>query len=81
MAALECSEFLARFSEFHDELMEGDERGLLHEHHETCPSCRRYARVVDEGVKILKDLPRPEPLVGTREDLHQRGGPWERPRS
>jgi hypothetical protein len=72
MAALECSEFLARFSEFHDELPEAAERGLLHEHHETCPSCRRYARVVDQGVKILKDLPRPEPSEGFRSTLNHR---------
>ena len=72
MAAMECSEFLDRFSEFQDELLEGEERGLIEEHHETCPSCRRYARVVDQGVKILRDLPQPEPSEGFRSTLHHR---------
>ena len=72
MAAMECSEFLARFSEFQDELLEGDELGLIQEHHEMCPSCRRYARVVDQGVKVLRDLPQPEPSEGFRSTLHHR---------
>jgi len=63
-----CSDFLARFSEFHDGDLSLEEQEAFEDHLAECPSCRRYRDVVARGVELLRSLPRPEP----RDDFRHR---------
>ncbi len=47
---IDCSALLAEFSEFRDGLMEPSRASAVEAHLRICPSCQRYARVVNEGV-------------------------------
>jgi len=58
---MNCSEFLASFSEYYDGSPESPERLEGERHIESCESCARYARVVDRGVSLLRAMPAPEP--------------------
>jgi hypothetical protein len=55
---MDCSEFLDRYSEFHDG--QSEDAGQFEEHLGWCRSCRRYDRVIRQGVALLRRLPRPE---------------------
>lgn len=63
-----CTDFLARFSEFHDGDLSPEEQAAFDEHLATCTSCRRYRDVVARGAELLRSLPGPTP----RDDLRQR---------
>lgn len=54
-----CSDFLARYSEFLDGETAPDERRTFRSHLEACPSCRRYDRVVNRGISLLRSMPQP----------------------
>jgi anti-sigma factor RsiW len=53
---MNCTHFLARFSEYYDGLMDPEERERAEEHLRDCASCRRYRRVVERGVERLRSL-------------------------
>lgn len=65
---MSCSDFLARFSEFHDGEVGPDDREAFEAHLDACAACRRYREVVERGIALLRTLPAPSP----REDLRQR---------
>lgn len=56
-----CQEFLARYSEFLDELLDPMEAARWHHHLGRCASCARYDRVVRQGLELVRDLPLVEP--------------------
>ncbi len=58
---VDCTQFLDAYSEFRDglltrELMQGHEAHLV-----ACSSCARYDRVVEQGIRVFRDLPPVEP--------------------
>lgn len=55
---MDCSEFLDRYSEYHDD--QSEDTGRFDEHIESCASCQRYDYVIRRGVALLKRLPPPE---------------------
>lgn len=65
---MDCTEFVARFSEYLDGT--GPEQLLreAEEHEASCPSCQRYRRVTEEGAALLRQLPG----VDVREDFRSR---------
>ncbi len=67
-----CNEFLARFSEYHDD--EGDltDRGLFEDHLEACATCRSYRDVLLEGTALLRELPSPPFRDDFRDRLQHR---------
>lgn len=50
---MNCTEFLARFSDYRDGRMESEERARARAHLRECASCSRYRRVVEQGVELL----------------------------
>ncbi len=64
-----CSEFLERFSDFHDGDGSLPDRGAFVRHLEGCPSCRRYERVLVRGVAVLREADALEPRGDFRDRL------------
>lgn len=56
-----CQEFLARYSEYLDELLDPMEAARWHHHLGRCASCARYDRVMRQGLELVRDLPSLEP--------------------
>ncbi len=56
-----CTDFLRDFSDYRDGLLSPAQRAIVETHLAGCPSCARYARVVEQGVEQLKALPPIEP--------------------
>lgn len=56
---MDCSELLDTFSDYRDRRLDPAERARVEGHLQRCPSCRRYRRVIDEGVRTLRELPAP----------------------
>lgn len=54
---INCSEFLARYSEFRDHFLEVELHDAFVRHVELCDSCARYDRVVSGGIDTLLRLP------------------------
>ncbi len=54
---MDCSEFLARFSDFYDEPSGSEIRSRAERHMESCPACSRYFQVVERGVDMLRGMP------------------------
>lgn len=54
---MNCSDFLARFSEFYDGDPDLADREAYREHVEHCPRCAHYTKVVREGGRELRSLP------------------------
>lgn len=65
---MNCSRFLARFSEYYDGLMAPEERARAEAHVRGCDACRRYRDVVEEGVERLRSLA----PVGVDDDFRDR---------
>ena len=56
-----CQEFLARYSEYLDELLDPMEAARVHHHLSRCASCARYDRVMRQGLELVRELPLVEP--------------------
>lgn len=69
---MDCSEFIARFSEYYDRRTQDDAAGPMEAHLETCDSCRRYHRVVSQAGQLLRSLPRPSVSADFRPRLQHR---------
>ena len=53
-----CSEFLRRFSEFHDAPASAPIRKIAEAHMDECERCANYEQVLSRGIKILRTIPR-----------------------
>ena len=67
-APMNCSDFVARFTEYLDGSAARVELEVMDAHLDGCPSCRRYKAVVEHGALLLRSLPPPE----LREDFEPR---------
>jgi len=56
-----CQEFLARYSDYLDEMLDPVEAARMHHHLVGCASCARYDRVVRRGLELVRELPVVEP--------------------
>ena len=54
---MDCTQFLSEFSDFRDGLLDDRRAALAERHLADCRSCRRYRRVVDDGVRALRTAP------------------------
>jgi len=68
MVLMNCSEVVARFSEYLDGTVARAETEAIDRHLGECPGCVRYRSVLEHGARLLRDLPEPE----LREDFEPR---------
>jgi hypothetical protein len=54
---IDCCDFLDRYSDFRDQLLEAAESEAFERHLAACESCTRYDRVVAGGIQTLMRLP------------------------
>jgi anti-sigma factor RsiW len=57
---MDCTTFVARFTDHLDGALSQDEGRAMEEHLERCGSCMRYKNVVEHGRSVLLALPAPE---------------------
>jgi anti-sigma factor RsiW len=57
---MNCSDFVALFSDYEDGTASPADVVLLEEHLTACARCRRYKAVVERGAEVLRSLPAPE---------------------
>lgn len=65
---MDCSHFLARFTDYLDGAMAPGEAVEMEDHLRGCAPCGRYRSVVEGGATLLRSLPQPE----LREDFQPR---------
>ncbi len=65
---MNCSDFVARFTDYVDDAAPPALVQAMEEHLDGCVSCRRYQAVVEHGAELLRSLPAPE----LREDFEPR---------
>jgi anti-sigma factor RsiW len=71
--AMDCPEFLHRYSEYRDDEAETHpDRGAFLAHLTTCSSCHRYHAVLSRGVALMKGAQEPEFRDDFRERLQHR---------
>jgi len=58
---MDCADFLDRYSDFRDRLLDPAENAAFEGHVATCASCSRYDRVVASGIETLLRLPEVAP--------------------
>jgi hypothetical protein len=58
---VDCSQFLDGYSEYRDGELPDEVRRQFDAHRAECPSCSRYDRVIDEGVKLYLKCPEVTP--------------------
>ena len=58
---MECKEFLEGYSAYLDGVVSREEEEAFRRHLERCDACARYDRVIQRGVEIFRNLPRPVP--------------------
>lgn len=59
--AMDCREFLLRYSDYDDSLLPSDEAARFRAHMAECPSCARYDRVLRKGRMLARQIPGPKP--------------------
>jgi hypothetical protein len=69
---MDCGTFLDGYSDFRDGQLMLPDRVAFEAHLRECASCARYDRVVDGGVKVLRDLPELEVSGDFMERLQHR---------
>ncbi|MGE0158770.1 MAG: anti-sigma factor [Gemmatimonadales bacterium] len=57
---MDCTTFVARFTDYLDGALSQDEGRAMEEHLVRCGSCMRYKSVVEHGRSVLLSLPVPE---------------------
>ena len=57
---MDCTSFVARFTDYLDGLLSPAEERAVEEHLGRCGSCMRYKNVVEHGRSVLLSLPVPE---------------------
>jgi len=58
---IDCCDFLDRYSDFRDQLLEPGESEAFESHLAACESCKRYDRVVAGGIQALLRVPEVTP--------------------
>jgi hypothetical protein len=58
---MNCDEYLELYSDFIDGILDEAATAECTEHQDACRSCGRYARVMREGVDLLRNLPTAKP--------------------
>lgn len=58
---VDCPQFLDEYSEFRDGLLSGDRMASFRAHRDACDSCARYDRVIEQGIRVFRDLPEVQP--------------------
>ncbi len=58
---MDCRDFLDRYSDYDDSLLDEVELTRFRSHLSACSSCARYDRVLRKGRMLARQLPRPEP--------------------
>lgn len=56
---MDCKDFLSAYSDFHDGGLEASQIAEFEEHLASCASCRRYRRVVLQGIDLLRSFQAP----------------------
>jgi hypothetical protein len=69
---IDCCDFLDRYSDFRDQLLEPAENEEFSRHLESCESCTRYDHVVAGGIETLLRLPDVVPSPDFAERLGDR---------
>jgi hypothetical protein len=59
-SVMDCTSFVARFTDYLDGALGRDEGRAMEHHLEHCGSCLRYKNVVEQGRSVLLSLPAPE---------------------
>jgi anti-sigma factor RsiW len=57
---MNCSDFVARSSDYFDGSAPAEDMGAMDEHLRACSSCMRYKAVYEQGTSLLRALPEPE---------------------
>ena len=70
--SMTCQEFLSRHAEYIDGRMDGEGSARLKGHIEGCESCRRYDRVLRQGLALYRELPPVAPSEDFSERLQHR---------
>jgi hypothetical protein len=69
---MNCRDFLDRYSDYDDSLLDPAERELFAGHLRECPRCERYDRVLRKGRMLARQLPPSQPTPDFVPRLHQR---------
>ena len=69
---IDCSEFLDRYSDFRDRLLDSADNAAFEGHVAACASCARYDRVVASGIETLLRLPEVTPSADFADRLGDR---------
>jgi hypothetical protein len=70
--AMDCTEFLARYSDYDDSLLDVSELHRFRGHLSQCDSCSRYDRVLRKGRMLARQAPRLPPDESFAPRLNQR---------
>lgn len=57
---MRCTGFLEEYTDFRDGLLGPDRESEIRAHLDDCSSCRRYDKVVRDGLSLLSELPEAE---------------------
>jgi predicted anti-sigma-YlaC factor YlaD len=63
---MHCDEFIQSFSDFLDAEYEKHPLQEYNQHLESCADCRGYDRVMRCGLRLVKELDGPEPMISCR---------------
>jgi hypothetical protein len=69
---IDCPDFLDRYSDFRDQLLDSAETAAFEGHLAACASCARYDRVVAGGIETLLRLPEVTPSPDFADRLDDR---------
>ena len=57
---MSCDQFIERYTDYRDGLLDSGTLEEVEEHLAACPCCARYDRVMQRGLELLSDIPLPE---------------------
>jgi hypothetical protein len=69
---MDCKDYLARFSEYHDQRAGAAAFREMEAHRVGCPGCRRYSETLESGTEILRAFPALEIPLDFRPRLDHR---------
>jgi hypothetical protein len=69
---MDCREFLDNYSDYLDRRLESRPLSEYRDHLRNCPSCGRYDRTVQKGLRVVRDLTPPAPAPDFKPRLQHR---------